>query len=113
MLKQLRYKNAAAGLLSSRVLLYSRKQKREKQGRVMKRFRNISTGLTLVLAVSFLFICLLFSFSLSHLYGELSRQRQQELSQAAAQAAANHTATLYRQAKALASSCANAPVAGR
>ena len=75
----------------------------------MKRFRNISTALTLVLAISFLIICLLFSFSLSHLYGELSRQRQHELSQAAAQAAANHTSTLYRQAKALVSSCANAP----
>lgn len=46
----------------------------------MKRFRNISTALTLVLAISFLIICLLFSFSLSHLYGELSRQRQHELS---------------------------------
>lgn len=79
----------------------------------MKRFRNISTALTLVLAVSFLIICLLFSFSLSYLYGELSRQRQRELSQAAAQAAANHTATLYRQAKALVSSCANAPIAGK
>ncbi len=79
----------------------------------MKRFRNISTALTLVLAISFLIICLLFSFSLSHLYGELSRQRQHELSQAAAQAAANHTSTLYRQAKALVSSCANAPIAGK
>lgn len=79
----------------------------------MKRFRNISTALTLVLAISFLIICLLFSFSLSHLYGELSRQRQHELSQAAAQAAAYHTSTLYRQAKALVASCANAPIAGK